>query len=111
MSARDLSVRQDGREQCGAIIGWPPIALVGEAFREAGPGIDLQQHIGDLQARQQAVGKLLRRFGFLRCIGTQRRDLQLAVNEGGIRQTPRLGQIRDNRQVALQQLTASCKVV
>ena len=60
--------------------------------------------------RQQVVDEFLRRLRFFRGVSAHWRDFQLAIGKGGIRQSPCLGQLRDERQIALQQSTAPCKV-
>src|SRR3546814_7152663 len=50
------AIGEDDREQRIAIVGFPARTTMDEAFAEPGPGIDLQQKIGDLHARQSIIG-------------------------------------------------------
>jgi hypothetical protein len=72
------AVCENRGEQRRAIVGGPPAALMGEAFRKAGPSIDLQQQIGDLDSWHQVVGGLRQRPGLGRLLRLQRRDTQHA---------------------------------
>ena len=78
------AVGQHRGEQRRPVVGGPATALVGEALRESGPAIYLQQHVGDLGPRHQVVGVLRKppRLGWL--LGLQRGDPQAALVERGV---------------------------
>jgi hypothetical protein len=100
------AVRQDGGEQRHAILGGPAAALVSEAFRKPGPGLDFQEYVGDFHARQSSVGQFLCSLGFVRGVGTQRGYFQLAIVDGRILQSAGFGKVGNERQAALQQVSA-----
>lgn len=68
------AIGEDDREQRIAIVGFPARTTMDEAFAEPGPGIDLQQKIGDLHARQSIIGGATGNLGGGRCCRLQRRD-------------------------------------
>ena len=50
------AVGEDRGQQRRAVLGGPAAAGVGEAVREAGPAVHLQQEVGDAGTRQEGVG-------------------------------------------------------
>src|SRR3546814_13409153 len=66
------AIGEDDREQRIAIVGFPARTTMDEAFAEPGPGIDLQQKIGDLHARQTIIGGATGNLGGGRCCRLQR---------------------------------------
>jgi hypothetical protein len=73
------AVGQYGGKQGRVVLGRPTAALVREAFREAGPGVYLEQQISDAHARQGVIRLPLQHVGLRWGDRTQRRDLQRAV--------------------------------
>jgi hypothetical protein len=76
-------------EQRRSIVGGSPAALMGEAFRKAGPSIDLQQQIGDLDSGHQVVGGLRQRPNLGRLLRLQWPDPQQAGVQGHVVQRAR----------------------
>ena len=88
------SARDRGKQGC-ALLDGPAAALVGEALREAGPAIYLEQQVGDPGTRQHAIGVLSSPQRLGRRFGLQGRDAQAGLVEHGVGQPAGLGQDSD----------------
>lgn len=101
------TIGENGSEKDVAVIGRSAIPLMGEAGREAGPGIDFKQQVGDFHAWYQAVGGVSRSFGFVRHVGAQWGNFQLAVRDGGVGQSASLRQAGHDIEVLFQGLSTA----
>ena len=86
------AVREDRGEQGRPFLDGPAAALVGEAVREPGPAVHLQQQVGDPRTGQHAVGVLGGPLRLGRRFGLQRRDAQAGLVQHGVGQPAGLGQ-------------------
>jgi hypothetical protein len=67
-------------------VARPARPTVGEALREAGPGVDVHEHVGDAGARQAIVERAPERLDLGRRHGPRRRDGQARRLETDVRQ-------------------------
>jgi hypothetical protein len=81
------AIGENGGEKDGPVLGGHAAALVGERGREAGPVVDLQQQIGDLDPWQEIVGGGPKRLRLVRGVGLQGPDLQDAILNGDVLQS------------------------
>jgi hypothetical protein len=88
------AIGEDDREQRIAIVGFPARTTMDEAFAEPSPGIDLQQKIGDLHARQSIIGGATGNLGGGRCCRFQRRDDEAVFVKPDLRQLALSGEDR-----------------
>lgn len=104
-------VGQNGGQQQVPVFGRRAVLEVLEVAGETGPVIDLQQQLGDLQMRQQAVRLLHQCFGVGWHGVVQRRDLEVArAGDGRVGQRISGGESFHRRQFVFQRSQSRLEV-
>lgn len=75
-------IAEDGCEKSVLIFRSLPRAKMGEVAAISSPAVDLQQQVGDFDAWQVRIGPPRCRLRFIRYLGGDGRDRQLAFFEG-----------------------------
>ena len=104
-------VGEQRRDHHARVVGRQAGVQVGEAVREPGPAVDLQQQLGHARGRQGAVEAFRRRFGLLRGDRLERADLQLVAADPHVLQGVCLGLGIHLRQASFQQGAAFGQVL
>ena len=80
------AVRQQAGQQRRAVVAGPARAAMGEALGEAGPGVDVHEHVGDAGAWQAVVERTPERLDRGRRHGARRGDGQARRLKADVRQ-------------------------